>query len=214
VALFRLSEAQRAANARAFELTLGAEAMAGERARMLNGLADCPGSVRRPLALSGGDRVRDGVRVRVQGDAAALHDLAQVALADWRLRRAQATGDVTQCTAARAALSGADQPIAARGLIERLGQATVVRDPKGSSSQDVSGQPATLLSAYASSWSNRVIAGAPLPQYLAAVYGGELLSASQAPDLGGRTPEAFVDELAPAYPEWEPDALYVALGGR
>ena len=54
---------------------------------------------------------------------------------------------------------------------------------------------------------------APLPQYLAWVYGGTLLTEAQPVDA--ETAAAGVDAQAPAYPEWEPDALYAALrGGR
>ena len=63
-------------------------------------------------------------------------------------------------------------------------------------------------------------ARAPLPQYLAAVYGGVLIDVDNPPALNihvagpdeqAGTPEAAVDLLAPAYPQWEPDAIYAAL---
>jgi hypothetical protein len=71
--------------------------------------------------------------------------------------------------------------------------------------------PLVALSLYATRSVDRVRAAAPLPQYLAAVYGGQLLVGAARPDLGGQSPEAVVDDLAPAHPEWEPDALYAAL---
>ena len=70
------------------------------------------------------------------------------------------------------------------------------------------------LSLYATESVDTVRATAPLPQYLAAVYGGQLSPGVAAPDLGGRLPAAIVDDLAPAYPDWEPDALYAALSAQ
>ena len=47
------------------------------------------------------------------------------------------------------------------------------------------------------------------------MYGGSLQTFSPLPEsLRGRTPEDVVDELAPAYPQWEPDALLHALTER
>ena len=71
--------------------------------------------------------------------------------------------------------------------------------------------PASVaLSTYALGYVDTVQAMAPLPQYLAAVYGGGLvLGTATAPALNGaETPESLVDRFAPAYPDWEPDALY------
>ena len=61
-ALSRSTEAQRAAQAQAFELTLADEALSAERLRVEEGLQDCPGE-RRPFALSAGDKVRDTIRL-------------------------------------------------------------------------------------------------------------------------------------------------------
>jgi hypothetical protein len=212
--MFRLSDAQRAAQARTFELAQADATLAAERARMLDALADCPGTTRQPLTLSEGNRARDAVRVRAQGDAPRLVSVAQVALADWRLRRARATGDAAMCEAARTALEAPPPTGAPDGAIERLGQATVARDPNGPGEPLADAEPLVAVSLYASGWADSVTADAPLPQYLAAVYGGVLLPPLPRPDLGDRSPAQLVDELAPAYPTWEPDALYAALAER
>jgi hypothetical protein len=98
------------------------------------------------------------------------------------------------------------------GVLDSLGEATVSRDarqPGPTAGGDA--EPLVQLSLYATQSVDAIRARAPLPQYLAAVYGGQLTLTMARPDLGGQSPEAVVDDLAPAYPEWEPDALYVAL---
>ena len=74
--------------------------------------------------------------------------------------------------------------------------------------------PLVTLSAYALGAIDSVSAPAPLPQYLAAVY-GEFVSSE--PVLGlvldEESAAALVDQQAPAYADWEPDALYAALRG-
>ena len=75
---------------------------------------------------------------------------------------------------------------------------------------DVS-DPQTALSAYVLGYVDAVRAPPPLPQYLAAVYGGTLEASS--PMLDAETAQAEVDQSAPAHAEWEPDALYAALAG-
>jgi hypothetical protein len=213
-AVFRLSDAQRADQARAFELGLADETLAADRARIAAGVTACPGSTREPLAVSPGDRVRDTVRIRVQGDPVRQASLAQVALADWRLRRARATGDAGMCDEARAALTSTVSVPSRFENFEQLGVATVTRDAQLSSAANLSpnDNPLVDLSLYASGWADDVTAKAPLPQYLAAVYGGSVNASSMNGSLlNGRAPELVVDELAPAYPEWEPDALLAAL---
>ena len=331
-ALFRLSDEQRAQGAAAFELSLADEILASERSRIEAALQDCPGE-RRPLVLSSGDTVRDTVRLRAQADGARLTALAQIALADWRIRRGQATGEERFCDAARQVLSSppapaaasaatpappaaraptsapaaatapapapapasasgavatparvpasapaaraadgpapaaadgpapaaATTPAAARapasasaaaaasarvptsaapagaaagpapgpalaaasahapiaGLLDSLGEATVSRDarqPGPTAGGDA--EPLVQLSLYATQSVDAIRARAPLPQYLAAVYGGQLTLTIARPDLDGQSPEAVVDDLAPAYPEWEPDALYAALSSQ
>ena len=242
--VFSQTDAQRAQAARAYELSLADESLAAERARVEVALLDCPGRPR-AMAISSGDAVRDSIRVRAQADAARLTAVAQVALADWRLRRARATGEARFCEAARAALTAAPtgSPTAGGPLLARLGQATVTRHPTASGAT-VGGDPRVLrttmggepgqqdltapgdrtrqvrtpaadpliaLSLYATQSVDTVRAAAPLPQYLAAIYGGQLLAGAATPDLGGQSPEEVVDDLAPAHPEWEPDALYAAL---
>jgi hypothetical protein len=234
-AMFRIGDAQRAAQVQAFELGLADRALAAERARVEAGLADCPGSTRQPLAISSGDRVRDGIRVRAENDPTRLASVAQIALADWRLRRAQATGDARRCDDARqtldgqalAAPTGGGSALGAQAaggaateagtlaqLLTDLGDAVVSRDPLGAVPADDSSWSANVtLSNYALGFVDTVQAASPLPQYLAAVYGGTLVHPPAA-DLGGRSAEAVVDELAPALPAWEPDAIYAALSAQ
>jgi hypothetical protein len=229
-ALFRLSEAQRAQAATGFELSLADEALTAERSRVEAALRDCPGE-RRPLALSSGDTVRDSVRLRAQADAPRLTALAQIAQADWRVRRGQATGDAHFCDAARAALTtppasaltgppapaltGPPAPARRTSVLDGLGEATVTRDARQPAPAPEShGEPLVELSLYATQSVDSVRAAAPLPQYLAAVYGGQLMLTNPRPDLAWESPETAVDDLAPAYPEWEPDALYAALSSQ
>ena len=212
-ALFRLSDAQRAQAASAFELSLADEVLAAERSRVEAALQDCPGE-RRPLALSAGDALRDTVRVRAQADASRLTTLAQIALADWRIRRGQATGETRFCEAARRALSSPPAAAPTKSVFDSLGEATVTRDARqpipGASDRD----PVVDLSLYATQSLDAIRAKAPLPQYLAAVYGGRLTLTTVRPDLGSKSPKAAVDDLAAAYPGWEPDALYAALSSQ
>src|SRR5438067_13728343 len=70
-ALFRLSDAQRAEQARAVDLGVADQALSTERIRLESDLAGCPG-VRQPLGMSKGDRPRDGIRIRVSGDSARV----------------------------------------------------------------------------------------------------------------------------------------------
>ncbi len=216
-ALFRSTEAQRAAQAQAFELTLADEALAAERARVEQALQNCPGE-RRPLALSAGDRVRDTIRLRARGDSGRLLAVAQVALADWYVRRGSSSGDASLCDRARSALSSTTvAPRPTEDLLAVVGEATVARQA-GSSAAAAGAEEAPLvtLSLYATQVIDGVRAAAPLPQYLAAVYGGQLTEAARPSNLRAEAPETVestVDQLAPAYPEWEPDALYAAFGG-
>ena len=148
---------------------------------------------------------------RARDDPARLASLAQIALADWRLRRARATGDVRFCDEARQALAGAARPGTAPDVLSGLGLATVSRDPSHAGAV-ADGWPASAaLSSYALGYVDTVQAMAPLPQYLAAVYGGVFWPTPTAPALNGATPESLVDRFAPAYPDWEPDALYAVL---
>ncbi|MDQ6669610.1 MAG: hypothetical protein M3069_02410 [Chloroflexota bacterium] len=210
-AMFRLSEAQRAEIAHAFELGLADETLSAERARIESSLQACPSPDPQALGVSTGDRPRDSVRLRAQGDRARLASLAQVALADWRVRRAGATGDARFCDDARQALAGNVTSMGASDVLAGLGPATVSRDPLHGVVAD-QGWPVSLaISNYALGYVDTLQARAPLPQYLAAVYGGQLLGADARPVLNGAPPESLVDRLATAYPEWEPDALYAAL---
>jgi hypothetical protein len=96
-------------------------------------------------------------------------------------------------------------------VLTGLGAATVSRDTSDGMAADPAWPASAVLSSYALGYVDTVQAMTPLPQYLAAVYGGVVLGAFTAPALNGETPESLVDRLAPAYPEWEPDALYAAL---
>jgi hypothetical protein len=217
-ALYRLTDVQRTQRAHAFELTLADETIAAERARIEVGLQACPGADRQPFALSLGDQLRDTVRVRAQDDSARLTSLAQVALADWRLRRARATGEASFCDEARQALAGGAQPGVSGNvspdLLSGFGTASVTRDALHGLAADAAWPASVALSSYALGYVDTVQAMAPLPQYLAAVYGGVLVDMAAAPALNGATPESVVDRIAPAHPEWEPDALYATLVAR
>ena len=103
-ALFRSTDAERAAGAQAYELSLADEALASERVRVQAALQDCPGE-RRPMALSEGDKVRDAIRLRAMDDPARLANVAQLALSDWFVRRGRATGNAQFCDRARQTLA-------------------------------------------------------------------------------------------------------------
>jgi hypothetical protein len=73
----------------------------------------------------------------------------------------------------------------------------------------------TALSNYALGYVETLQAAAPLPQYLALVYGGSVVDSGDSAGMDSESAAMLVDEQAGAYPEWEPDALYAALtGGR
>ena len=231
-ALFRSTEAQRAAQAQAFELTLADEALSAERSRVEEALQDLSEREQQVVRL---------IRLRARGDSARLTAVAQVALADWYLRRGSSSGDAGLCDRARSALTssaaaapqgdaraglGDDAHSAATAapsssrpddLLAGLGEATVARNgPRLSTLVSGGDEPLVTLSLYATQVVDGVRAAAPLPQYLAAVYGGQLTDAATPPNLRGQARESVVttvDNLAPAYPEWEPDALYAALSG-
>jgi hypothetical protein len=245
----RQPEAERVGKLRAYELALADESLTAERGRIDLALQDCPGAARKPLELSAGDRLRDTIRLRIGDDATRQADLALVALSDWRLRRAQATAETHFCAEARQALAssiGGDaraadsltgavsgQPNAA-DLLAGIGSATVTRarpptlgaadwttlSTDSSSSADGAAATLPMVSHYALGYVDTVRARAPLPQYLAAVYGGVLLDVESPPSLNIWVPgpsenpftaESAVDLLAPVYPQWEPDAIYATL---
>ena len=210
-AFFRLSDAQRADQAQAFELSLADEVLRAERARVTAALQDCPGE-RRPLTISTGDVTRDTIRLRAQGDALRKGSVAQIALADWYTRRGRATGEASLCERARTALTSPPPAAPDADLLATVGEATVTRD-NGAANQPAldTGDPLVALSLYATQAVDSVRAAAPLPHYLAAVYGGQIVERAVSPDLGRQPPEVLVDDLAPAYPDWEPDALYAVL---
>jgi len=240
----RQPAAERIAHLHADELALADESLGAERARLGQVAQDCPGTTRQTLELSPGDRVRDAIRLRVGDDQPRQAAIAQLALADWRLRRAAATGEAHFCDEARQALaaptasdgrssdaaptSSGDQ-LPTTDLLAGLGSATVTRDPGSAgvmTDQTASPGPSEMaavslaLSDYALGYVDSVRARAPLPQYLAAVYGGTLIDVDSPPRLdiwlpefsaSAGTPEGMVDRLAPVLPQWEPDAIYAAL---
>ena len=236
---FTLPDSVRASRAHDFEVQLVDEALAGERARIDGELRACPGPTRL-LAVSAGDRVRDGLRVKLQQDPSRLTALGQVALADWRVRRAAATGNPQFCDAARAALASAPAPAQTTSVLNELPVATVSRStgetaapgqaptagqqlaegqariaaPGSSTLETV--DAGVALSNYALGYVDAVQAPAPLPQYLAAVYGGYLSPDATATNtLSDQAAAEMVDQIAEQLPQWEPDALYAALrGGR
>jgi hypothetical protein len=249
-AYFRLTDAEHRAQAQQFELGLADEALTAEAKRLDAALQICPGP-RQPLTASPSNALRDGIRVRAQGDPVRLEQVAHVALADWYARRASGSGDTRFCDLARAARSQPPATQSTPDLLAGLPAATVSRDqrqmtaspalnnsahlnssappssapppssgpPSGSGPPSDSGPKRTdaallTLSSYALGSIDVVHAAAPLPQYLALVYGGFLSTAADAPAaVDAETAAATVDRDAPAYPDWEPDALYAALRG-
>jgi hypothetical protein len=212
--MFQLGDAQRAQLAQNFELSLVDDELASERQRLDRALHACPGQSH-ALQPSPGDRLRDSMRIRAQNDPARLAQVANLALADWYLRRAAATSNASLCGRAKNALDGSvavgPQPQSESGdFLQGLPVATLTRD--GSHTDPVpTTQPLVTLSNYALGYVDSVQAAAPLPHYLAGVYGGSLEVTQPAADA--ETAANLVDAQAPAYPQWEPDALYLALRG-
>jgi len=205
-AYFALTDAQRREATTAFELSLADESLAAETQRLDAAQQACPGP-RQPLQVSAGDKVRDGIRLQASGNADRFKQVSQLALTDWYLRRASATGDASYCNLAKAhPASQADA-----NLLQRLPTATVTRNAGAPEASLLQAEPLVTLSLYALGSIDTVRAAPPLPQYLALVYGGVLLTDSQPVDA--ETAAAAVDAQAPAYPDWEPDALYAALRG-
>src|SRR5437667_2764731 len=194
-----MTDAARAAQAHGFELSLADATLASERARVQAEAQACPSAERQPLAVSVGDRVRDGIRLQASDDQARLVQVAQVALADWYARRGDATGSATLCDRARAALDGVIAAADRSQDIDALGEVTVAR---GAAKAYV-GEPMVALGLYAAGAVDAVTAKGPLPQYLGAVYGGTINEpAQQAQRVQGRTSAVeTVDQVAPAYPE-------------
>jgi hypothetical protein len=207
-AYFALSDAQRRAQTQAFELGLADEGLTAETQRIDATLQTCPGPTA-PMAVSPGDVRRDTIRIQADGDAARSAMVFQLALADWYLRRAAVNGDAHFCELARAARANTLQRPTTADLLDALPTATVSRDPRQASPPVVTEAALVTLSRYALGEIDAVSAQAPLPQYLAMVYGGALISNGTA--LDAETAAARVDAQAPAYPDWEPDALYAAL---
>lgn len=211
-AVFRMTEAERAAVAHTFERSVADATLDGERTRLEGSLLDCPGASREAFSLSLFDRVRDGARVQAVDDEGRLGTLARLSLADWYLRRARSVGQSSYCDTARGALAGSLQSVPRSPDIDRLmhDSATVARDPAHPGAVLEPASSVEALSAYAMGWTDAVRVDRPQAAYLAAVYGGTLADPRQ-PDLQDNTPEGIVDLYAAAYPDYEPDALYVLL---
>jgi hypothetical protein len=210
----RMSDNQRAAAAHEFELRLVDDALTQEARRLEQAAQACPSSERSPLGVSQSDRVRDSMRVRIRDDPERARRVASQALADWYLRRARATGMLELCQRARDALAGS-LPAIADDRLQQLGQATVSRNAAYPGEITPGDNPSQALVMYALGWSDTVHGATPLPEYLAAVYGGSVTTDTQLPSSSSaRSPEELVDELAPAYPAWEPDAILQALIAR
>jgi hypothetical protein len=202
LALSRISESRRAAQAHAYELTLADEQIAAQGQRLQQELRDCPGANRVPLQVSPAASIRDALRLRVGEDEPRRAVLAQQALIDWYLRRARATGNADLCDKARTT-----QPTATPFAQTPFGAeaATVVRTSLGDRPRYAENQPPdVLLALYVLGWADGVQAPAPLPHYLAAVYGGTV----QPPPAFQGSAEDEVDRIAPELPQWEPDALW------
>ena len=89
--------------------------------------------------------------------------------------------------------------------------ATVTRDPVRSVLPVEAWPPSVALSNYALGYVDTVRARRRCPSTWRRCTAARFLRRPRRPVVGGETPEALVDRLAPAYPEWEPDALYAAL---
>lgn len=206
-AYFATTDAERQAQTLAFELGRADAGLTAESQRIQAELQTCPGPSQDLLA-SPGDVRRDAIRVQSRGDAERLTRVARLALMDWYARRASATGDARFCDTARAIDSTGSS---AGSMLDGQPMATVTRDPRHAGETPTTDAPLVSVSRYALGSLDTVTAAAPLPQYLAWVYGGTLLADAQAVDA--ETAAARVDAQAPAYPDWEPDALYAALRG-
>jgi hypothetical protein len=210
IAYFRLSDATRQSSTRAYELGLADEALGNERQRLDAALGACPGP-RESAPYSSGDTVRDAIRLRARGDTQRLAQVAQLALVDWYVRRAATSGDEQFCQSAEAALTSAASPqTPASDPLQALPLATVTRDTRLAIPSPTSDSAMVTLSQYVLGFADSITAAAPLPQYLALVYGGSLVGSSGA-GMDDETAATAVDTLAPAHPDWEPDALYAAL---
>ncbi len=214
--LYQQSDAQRAQQAHAYELSLADAALQGEHERIATQLQACPGPAQ-PFTASPGDTIRDSIRLQIEGDPDRLTQLANVALADWYARRANATQIAAYCQQAANAISGSGNSAAGESgppLLDGLPGATVTRDVARPATMTVTDEPAVrALTEYALGYTDAVTAAAPLPYYLALVYGGTVTNSTAA--MSADAAAASVDSAAPSYPDWEPDALYAALrGGR
>jgi hypothetical protein len=211
LAVSRQTDAQRAAQAHAYELTLADEALRTQADRIEAELKDCPGQTRTPMRVAPASSIRDAIRVRIGDDAQRRATLGRQALTDWYLRRARATGDPALCERARTAQPApnatAQLPVGPPDPID------VTRTFLPDKAVIARGQPSdVLVTLYALGWADGVRAPSPLPEYIRAVYGGSLnytSSAASVISFGGRaTLEDLLDDEMPLYPDIEPDAIW------
>jgi hypothetical protein len=207
---FSTDESLRHAQTVAFQSELVDEGVAAERQRLNAMMQVCPGPPS-PLVPSVGDQRRDALRIQSGDDPERLEQIARLALMDWYLRRASASGDAGFCARAARARDGTPASSAPADLLQTIPTATVTRAQGTASETPATDPPLVSLSRYAMGSVDTVTADAPLPQYLAWVYGGLLLS--DVDPSSQQTAAAMVDAQAAAYPGWEPDALYAALRG-
>ena len=221
--LFHLSDAQRADQAQRVRARPGRRD-AGRRAIAHRGRpAGLSGQTRQPLGVSVGDRARDIVRLRVQGDRRPPGErgpdrpgrLAPAARAGHRRRallRPGARRAQRRSAPARQLLDSART--AATDVLGQLGErdrhaatrcAPVPADDATGHAQRGAQQLCAWLRRYGPGGG----AAAAVPGRGVRRRAGRHAAA---PDLNGTQPRpTLVDQLAPAYPAWEPDALYAAF---
>src|SRR5215468_2123275 len=125
--LSRLSDAQRLAAAHGAEVQMVDAILNQEESRLRGALQNCPAE-RQPIAISPADKLRDSLRIRVADDPARLQKVADLALADWYIRRSNATGYPELCYRASTAL-GVQKPTQATTARSSAKEATVTRSP-------------------------------------------------------------------------------------
>jgi hypothetical protein len=166
------------------------------------------------LSPSPGAAARDAARSK-QHPALSTR-AAQLASADWYLRRAATTSQPSFCERARQMLTDtqSDQPQSDHellALLQDLPPGRVAADPSAASIEgiDASSDLYQALAMYRLGLIDEVRGPALLVGHLAVVYGGalELPTSGLAVSL---PPEEIVDRLAPGL-GWEPDGLYAAL---
>jgi len=72
-------------------------------------------------------------------------------------------------------------------------------------------RPALVLTREAARAAMTKVTIAPITTTIKGLSSGVLVGPVSPPPLNGSAPETLVDQLAPAYPAWEPDALYATF---